>query len=438
MKRLPLFLFLSGLCLLTTACGDTAPASSREISASLSDDEVVAIRDGWPESLQDLLVKTVYSDRFTVYYRPCPVEGADADAVRPFSLSVAGLALPTQANGDLGCALAGFGHWVLAGRPTGDGRQLLSLVHEGRRLLQVEVETSGDQIQAVAAIINPAERRTLVLRERPGEAANIISRWHKTTTTPMSKSASLGFFRALLDDATFDLADIGIEDPAITAARIAGEPGCKETGGCAAVPPCGPARRDHALLKAAMYSPEDKSEICRHLAGWRHDRHDAPSPDQKIIKRALVLAIQDETPELDERTASGERIVAEYSKSGYRLIVFSELAPMLMTTPRQHFVVSDVERVRCRGDQAEQVCTAEVSVQTFQRALNMPSSVQRDIIESMAREYTMPMNLTFERRSARWELVDPAQALEDLNSWTDAHVTKGFTEYFRERAANWR
>lgn len=430
--------FVTTLSLLAFGCSDAEPEQSIDIPSTLSDDEVAAIRKGWPESLNDLLIQAVYSDRSNTYYRLCPDQGFNAESIEPFTLTVADIALPDAAQGDLGCALAGFGHWVVAGSRTGENRQLLSLIQEGQHLLQVEVETSGDRIEAVAAIINPAKRRTLVLRDRPDDAAAIISRWHKTSKTPMSRAASLDFFRALLGEGAFDLAGVGLEDPALLAARIAQEPGYKETGDCLDIPPCAAARRDNALLQAAMYDPQDKADICKRLADWRHDRHDVPAPDETIVRRALVLAIQDDAPEIDVRTASGESIVAEHSKSGYRFIVFSERAPALMTIPRQHFVISGVENVVCKGDEEKQACKADVSVQTYQRALNMPSSVQRDIIESMAREYKKQMALTFERRSARWELIESADTLEDLGNWADATVTKGFTQYFRERAANWR
>lgn len=426
------------LCLCLAACSDTVSQQVPDIPAALTDQQVSSIWNAWPESLRSEIVSQVYSDRFNTSYRLCPDAAFKAEHSQPFDLSLSDTTLPSAANGDLGCALAGFGHWVVAGRRSGDERQLLSLVHEGKRLLLVEVETDGNRITAVSVVSHPAKRRTLVMRNRPPEAASIIPRWHKTTKIQMSESESLDFLRAMVGQGSFDLAGIGIEDSAVLAARIEQEPGCAQTGECPPIPPCGPARRDNVLLKAAMYPPDQKAEICKHLAAWRHDRHDMAAPDEKVVKRALVLAIQDETPELDASAADGSRVVAEHSKSGYRLISLSSIAPALMTIPRQHFVISDVENLMCKGNDRTQSCSADVSVQAYQRALNMPNSVQRDLIESMAREYRQPLQLRFERRYARWELVDHEETLADLRDWSEANVTKGFVDYFRERASSWR
>ncbi|SEA93435.1 hypothetical protein [Rubrimonas cliftonensis] len=362
-------------------------------------------------------------------------------ALDPLRLLAPGVDLAARHAGDFGCALIEAGFWPVHLTFSGEGRLALTLVQDGARELLVEFETADPldaaeiTVDAVSLVAPQRGGRPIVLRPRPADAADHVGR-REAETRELSAAESLGALAAMAGLGTFDLAAAGVATEASRAeatAAAAAEPGCAETGACV-VPPCGPARRDSAALREALYSPEDKAMICETLAAWRTERHPPGAPDARIVRRALVMALQDLTPEEDVSEGIG-RVVTEHSLSGTRFIVTNTLGVALMGLPLQAQTVRAVEVGRCRGDDARRTCEATAEVELFSRAVNMPESVQKALVEAMLgppRTYEARLSLDFVRRNARWELEAPRAVAGAALDWSEGLILKGPAAYFIE------
>lgn len=297
----------------------------------------------------------------------------DGPPIDPVRLVVPDLVLEDRHAGNVGCALIEAGRWPLGIDRTGDGRAAIPL---------------------------------------------------------------LGADGSLVGRGTYDLTAIGVQsaqDKLAADAAVAAEPGCAQTRACA-VPACAPARRDNALLREALFSPDTKADICATLERWHTERHPAEAPTDDVARRAMILALQAAMPEQDV-TDGLSRVVVEHSRAGTRFIAFNEIAPALFTIPLQVQTIRDASVGRCTGDAQALSCDVTVTVEIFSRAAHMPDSVQKVLAEAMLgppRTYDTETTVIFTRRNARWDIADPQAALEAALDWSDALIAKGPVEYFIE------
>jgi hypothetical protein len=451
-------LVVGGLAV-TVSGGESSPAapSTGVVRDGLLDERaMMATIEPMLTEARELLVAHVYSEQFNRFVRPCAAD-LQIDEVRAsrglgkadlpslqqrLRLISPGIPLPGDHAGDLSCMLAEAGVWILAVRDTGPGRVVLTMLAGPGNLLEVEVETpvSADseelKLTAVSLVKSPVKGTALLLRPRPADAADLTGRFTRVTEAYMSATDSMRVLAALAGRGDVDLRTVGVTNPpqreAERLARAA-EPGCAETGACE-VMHCGPMQRDNDVTRAALFTPADKAMICDALATWQTERHPPGGPDARTVRRALILALQADLPEADQ-AGPVSRVVVEHTLAGTRMLITSDLLPMLTTLPQVSQAVREVELEGCSGDPERQRCAVRAEVEVFSNARNMPAGPQKEMLEAAFGTLGLverSLSLDFERRNARWHLVDPGAVVAALTDRSAGVVRKGPIDYFVE------
>jgi len=429
--RISLLLLLALAACKPTANVDAEPKVHVE-DGYIASDELARLAGQWTPELKEALRLNVYADRFNRFVKPCGDEpGGDTTVL---AIPGDGFGLARRHRDDLTCALAETGTVLISTRDVGGGLEKLIAVRNEQDLLVLEVRRDASGAIAEVVSVHAPDVGLLILRPRPADAEH-YSQFARRQERIVSTDRSLDAIRALLGQGEFDLSAVGI-GPAPGETSPADESGCAETGNCA-VAACAPARRDNSILRRELFSERDKNElICPTLARWQTERHLATPPDEALIKHALILAVQAIAPEADLSDGLN-RVVTEHSRAGTRTIAFSPLAPGLLTTPIIFQTVRDVADVACEGNKRRQRCRAKAQAERFSRVVNLPPGTpQGALLETIgfpSLTYTKDLDLTFERRNARWELEDPEAVGNALLDPAGARIDKGMAGHLLDK-----
>lgn len=421
----PLSTLLSLACLCLTAL----PSHAVEARDGFIPDEAMA--EVWqtldPDRRQQLMM-SVFGNPQATTLRPCagdmaPVEGQPL----PTALRAEGIELDPRHGGDVGCALAEQGFWLLTASPSGAGLQQLTFLAPPDRLLEVEIVGTPEAIAAVSAIRDGWTGDTLQLRPRPEDAAGIAGAMSRVEMRETPPDETIGALAALIGQGDFDLSFVGFGP----APDVGSEPGCAQTGACA-VQPCAPVPPENTLMETQLYNARDKAQICETLVRWRTERHDIDAPDARIARRALILALQEVFPEANARQGSS-RYVSEFSLSGTRMLIFDQIWPALLTVPRFSQTVREVEVTGCAAPAGDlRRCRLAVTMEMFSKAA-MPGGPQRALLEALvfpSRNYQVGIEADFRRENARWVLQGRPEVVDRMLDWGDGTVLRGPTGYF--------
>lgn len=211
------------LLIALAACGGVActPAPAPRVSGGyLTPEQVDAIIDRWPDRVRRQLITYVYAEQANRYVRAC---GKDPRRALPAArLSGEGFRLPARHGGDLSCALAEAGVYLLAERGQGAEVTTLVAVVAGAQVIEIEVERSAKGVvHQVYGLYAPATGQGLRLRPRPDRVVLALGD-DAVVEQPVSGAESLNAIRALLGRASFDLSAVGIEVASVDRRASAG------------------------------------------------------------------------------------------------------------------------------------------------------------------------------------------------------------------------
>jgi len=397
-----------------------APAAAQGMRATdglIPEAEVIAQPMTLPPDQMEALFETLYQTFPSPVVRPCAkgltradvMTANDIDPTSDFDFATirleADLPLERRHAGDLTCALAEAGHWVAGREAAEDGRTLLTVIVGGAEIWQVEVTLTGETV-------------TQVHRLRPVRGDFVPA------------PPGLEVFAALLGQAETD-AFTPPRDPAPD------EPGCAETGACPVLA-CGPAIGDSDFLRAALFDAQMKADVCDRLRAYQTQRHDPGPPSDAVFRRLMVIAALQANPEIDV-TEGGARVIVEHSAAGYRLVGTNALGLGLFSTPRLSWAIRDVTGTACTGPEAGPLdCTAQVEVETFGVAPQIPAGPQREMLERLFGGeglYTVTVAARLVRSDARWGLSDPEAVSAQLHGADPETVGRSVTESMVEGLA---
>lgn len=400
---------IAALCLALLA-SSAAAQELRAIDGLIPEEALMAQPGSLPPDQREALFEEIYSEFPSPVVRPCAkgltredylaAHGLDPDTnltLTPIRLE-ADLPLERRHAGDLTCALAEAGHWVAARHAREGGRTLLTVIRDRTDVWQIEVTLAGETI-------------TQVHRLRPIRGAFVPA------------PPGLEVFAALLGRAETD-AFTPPRDPALD------EPGCAETGACPVLA-CGPAIGGSDFLRQALFDAQMKADVCDRLRDYQTQRHAAGPPSDAVFRRLMVIAALQANPEIDV-TEGGARVIVEHSAAGYRLVGTNALGLGLFSTPRLSWAIRDVTGTRCDGPEGGPLtCTAQVQVETFGVAPQIPAGPQRVLLETLFGGeglYTVTVEARLVRADARWVLSDPDAISAQLHGMDPATVGRSVTE----------
>lgn len=298
--------------------------------------------------------------------------------------------LNPKLSGNLACAIEAHGHRVVAVSQFELDQQVLLLLLHGRELAEVELSIlDGSRVEWLVAVTNVETGQTLVMPNFLGNFALLEGKAKKhghkiiavegSTRTAIRNTAR--FLNALIARDSFPLSQIGLPDLGEgTAESLA-------TADTPIVPPKGfncriePPRTTMMAANRMFYNANDKREICNKLIRWRTESHPVSVPDKKLLRRLLILSLQDRYPEEGQNLDVGKISLGggytEHTLSGARIIVGS-----LVGGIRMHTAIRRVDVLGCGAVVAGNVtCRAKVETEYFVTSPSMPESTQKQFLE---------------------------------------------------------